>query len=86
MPLTLLPIAVLLGAFLGALVGVLLAARRQRPAEFTESSPDPIDEYTAAAIDQAAVNFATANGRPEAAPLIADKLRLLHTLGRRRER
>ena len=79
-------IVAMLGAFLGFLLGVLLAARHQRPTDRREQlQPEPIDEYTAAAIDQAAVKFAVANGRPNAAPLIANKLRLLHQLGRRRE-
>jgi hypothetical protein len=76
-------LALLAGAFGGASV-VWALLRRSTPAE-PPSSEQP-DEWVSAEIDQAAVAWATAHGRPEAAPLMADKLRLLHRLGLRRER
>jgi hypothetical protein len=77
--------AAVLGAFIGALLGAVITGRRL-PDAVHQVQDEPIDEYTAAAIDQAAVNYAATHGRPEVAPLLADKLHLLHKLARRRGR
>jgi hypothetical protein len=71
-------------AVVGALAG-LLAARRflSRQPERGATAWEP-DEFTSAAIDEAAVKFATAQGRPELAGLVSRKLHLLHWLGTQR--
>lgn len=74
-------------ALLAGIIGGGMAAwallRRRASAE--PPLPEQPDEWVSAEIDQAAAAWATAHGRPEAAPLMADKLRLLHRLGLRRE-
>lgn len=50
------------------------------------ASVEPLDPWVAAELDQAAAQWATEQGRPEAAGLLADKLRLLHRLGASRRR
>lgn len=45
---------------------------------------EPADPFVSAEIDQAAARWATDQGRPEAAGIMADKLHLLYALGRRR--
>jgi hypothetical protein len=57
--------------------------RRVRPAAFDR---EPIDPDVDRRINQAASRWATAHGRPAAAPLVAGKLRLAYVLHRRRER
>lgn len=84
--LALLVLAALLGGFVGAVLGAVVAGRRASDRIPLSEIVEPMDEYTAAAIDQAAVNYATAQGRPEVAPLLANKLHLLHDLARRRGR
>lgn len=71
-------------AVVGALAG-LLAARRflSRQLEWGTTAPEP-DQFTSAAIDEAAVRYATAQGRPELAGLVSRKLHLLHRLGTER--
>jgi hypothetical protein len=71
-------------AVIGALAG-LLAARRflSRQLERGAAMPEP-DQYTSAALDAMAVEYATAQGRPELADLVSRKLHLLHRLGMRR--
>lgn len=75
-----------LGSLVGAVTG-LLAARwflfHHRPAD-TVAPAEPADPFVAAEIDQAAAKWATDEGRPEAAGLMADKLHLLYALTRRR--
>jgi hypothetical protein len=68
-------------AVVGALAG-LLAARRflSRQLERGATAPEP-DQFTSAALDEAAVRYATAQGRPELADLVSRKLHLLHRLG-----
>jgi hypothetical protein len=77
---------VTLSALVGAIIG-LLAARwflfHRRPADPLASVETP-DPFIAAEIDQAAAKWATDEGRPEAAGVVADKLHLLYALGRRR--
>jgi hypothetical protein len=71
------------GAAAGAIMTGLLLWHfcHHEPVEpFTE----PIDPWVEAEIDQAAAAWATEHGRPEAAGLLADKLRLLHRLGSER--
>lgn len=71
----------LLGVAGGCTAAVLLLRRSRSSA----SKPEPVDEWTAAAIDQAAVRWVRANNLPdEAAGPVADKLRLLHQLGAKR--
>ena len=72
-------------AVVGALAG-LLAARRFLSHQLKRSEtviPEP-DQFTSAALDEAAVRYATARGRPETAGVISAKLHLLHRLGMRR--
>jgi hypothetical protein len=47
---------------------------------------EPTDPYVAAALDAAAIRYAREHGRPELAPIILDKLLMLHRIGTRRER
>jgi hypothetical protein len=78
---------VVAGAVGGAVVAGLLLWWQQHHSESAEtSSVDPIDPWVEAEIDQAAATWATAHGQPEAAPFVADKLRLLHRLGSERRR
>jgi hypothetical protein len=79
-------IAAFLGVFIGGLAGGLLIARYRRRTDRNRSAGlEPPDEWTAAAIDRAAADWATANGRgSEAAGVMADKLNLLHHLGQQR--
>lgn len=71
-------------AVVGALAG-LLAARQflSRQLKHGATAPGP-DQFTSAAIDEAAVRYATAQGRPEIADLVSRKLHLLHRLGTQR--
>ena len=74
---------ILAGALAGGLAGGLLLwwHHRHQPSVSPSSPAEFIDPWVAAQIDQAAATWATQHGRPEAAPLMADKLRLLHRLG-----
>jgi len=77
------------GALLGGIAG-WLAARWYLLQQQPEEAPLPvsfIDPQVDAEIDQAAAQWAAANDRPEAAAgLVAEKLRLAHTLHRRSRR
>lgn len=65
-----------LGGLAGAAVGQLLMRQTRKPVA-TSTAPAPIDPETSAAIDQAAAEWAAAQGRPVAAgELLAEKLRL----------
>lgn len=77
-------IPVIAGTLAGAAAGGLLAwyLLRRRTVQ-AESSPTT-DPWVAAEIDRAAATWASEQGRPEAAPLLADKLHLLHKLSTRR--
>jgi hypothetical protein len=71
-------------AVVGALAGLLAARRflsRQLKRGVTAPEPDP---FVSAEIDQAAVRYATGQGRPELAGLVSRKLHLLHRLGTQR--
>lgn len=73
--------ALVVGVAIGAAVVAWLLRRGAKP----HADPAPLDEWTAAAIDQAAVQWVRANHLPdEAAGPVADKLRLLHELGSER--
>jgi hypothetical protein len=75
-------LCLLLGLAAGAVIALLLLRHGD-----DEVAPEPelLDEWTAAAIDQAAVGWVKANNLPdEAAGLVAAKLRLLHKLGSER--
>jgi hypothetical protein len=78
-------LAALVGALLGTVAGALLVRQLLQPEQVT-APPEPPDEFTAAEIDRAAAAWAHANGRPEAAGLMADKLHLLWRFGQRRQR
>lgn len=72
----------LLGLVVGLVVARLLL---RRCGKAVAPAPEPLDEWTAAAIDQAAVQWVNVNNLPdEAAGPVADKLRLLHKLGSER--
>jgi len=70
------------GALAGGIAARWLLARQAGHQQQPESLPP--DPQLASHIDQAATAWAQANGRPEASGLMADKLHLLHRLGRRR--
>lgn len=74
-------ILTLVVAFLGGLAGAALGQLIRHPTHKTvavhPAAPPPIDPETSAAIDQAATEWAAAQGRPVAAgELLAEKLRL----------
>lgn len=72
----------LLGAFVvWRLLGQKKHRRHRRPSVRRSSSYEPGDY-----IDQAAERWARDQGRPEAAPLVARKLRLLQSIANRRSR
>lgn len=78
---------IIAGALAGALIALLVLwqyLRHQQPAQLPAG--EPVDPWVEAEIDRAAVEWATTQGRPEAAGLMADKLRLLHQLGTERRR
>jgi hypothetical protein len=69
----------------GAVSGLLVVHWYLRQLGSDGAAPvEPCDPFVAAEIDQAAATWASAQGRPEAAGIMADKLHLLHDLGRRR--
>lgn len=69
----------LLGAVVGSVTGYLVASRYLGPP--TEQLSQPLAPDVEAAIEQAATRWADVRGRPWAAPLIANKLRLVYRLG-----
>jgi hypothetical protein len=76
----------LLAALTGAVVGLLAAywfLTHHVPAD-AASPAEPADPFVSAEIDQAAAKWATTEGRPEAAGIMADKLHMLYDLARRR--
>jgi hypothetical protein len=81
-------IALVVGTLGGALAGAVAgwwAARRQQPQPTTlnDLGLDPdLDQQIA----EAARQWARRQGQPAAAPLVADKLRLIHAIGQRRHR
>jgi hypothetical protein len=79
LPVLVLVVAALAGGLSGLLAVKWLLSRCER-----QEQAAPTDPFVAAQIDQAAVNWATAQGKPEAAGLMADKLRLLHQVSQRR--
>ncbi len=65
----------------GALAGLLTARRfLSRQLKHGAAAPEP-DQFTSAALDEAAVRYATTQGRPELADIVSRKLHLLHRLG-----
>jgi len=70
------------GAVVGGLLAVWLLRRWRQPKQPLPDAPDP---WVSAEIDRAAAAWATEQGRPEAAGLMADKLHLLHRLGLHRQ-
>jgi hypothetical protein len=77
----------LAGALAGAVTaGLLLWRHRRHEPPGAMPTGEPVDPWVEAEIDRAAVAWATDHGRPEAAGLMADKLRLLHHLGAGRGR
>lgn len=80
-------IPVLVGAVVGTFftgLTLFLYYRRHRLSE--PPATEPADPWVEAEIDRAAVEWAMEHGRPEAANLIANKLRLLHRIGSERGR
>jgi hypothetical protein len=83
----LIALALFCGTFIGTLAGglagwwLLVRAGSARPFDRVVGDAD-LDGR----IRRAAADWAAAHGRPEAAPLIADKLRLAHSLSQRRAR
>jgi hypothetical protein len=73
--------ALVVGATFGGLAVWWQLRRQQQDALPSAPTADP---WTAAAIDQAATDWAMQRGMPEAAPLLAGKLHLLHRLGAER--
>jgi hypothetical protein len=76
-----------LGPLIGAASGLLAVRWFLSRHGLGESviATEPPDPFVSAEIDQAAARWAQANGRPEAAGVVADKLHLLYALGRRRQ-
>jgi hypothetical protein len=73
-------------ALVGAITGLLAAGWclfHHRQADSARST-EPADPFISAEIDRAAAQWATDQGRPEAASVMADKLHLLYALNRRR--
>lgn len=75
-----------LAPLVGAVTGLVAArwfllSRLSNQATGQSESADP---FVSAEIDRAAAEWASAQGRPEAAGVVADKLHLLYALGRRR--
>jgi hypothetical protein len=68
------------GAIAGALAARRVSTHRPQP----QHDATAIDPFTAAELDRAAADWATAQRKPEAAGVVADKLHLLHHLGMRR--
>jgi hypothetical protein len=76
-------VAVLGGAGAGAVAGWWTARRQSGSAAFDDLGFDPdLDEK----ITQAARQWAVRQGEPDAAPFVANKLRLVHVLKRGRSR
>lgn len=81
--------ALLVGTFSGTLAGGALALwllRHGRADAVPAADALPVDPDTDEQIKRAASRWAEAHGRPDAAHLIADKLRLVYNLNRRRQR
>jgi hypothetical protein len=78
-----LAVGVLGGALAGAVAGWLTG--RRSSAQSVVSS-DVLGPDLDAQITEAARQWATRQGQPAAAPLVADKLRLIHALSLRRRR
>jgi hypothetical protein len=74
-------LAPLIGGVTGLVAARWFLLSHVQSAVDQEESPDP---FVSAEIDQAAAEWASAQGRPEAAGVMADKLHLLYALGRRR--
>lgn len=83
------PIEILSAATLaGGISGIgtsLLINHRRLPATFDDDYPEDLDDDLEEEIRQAATTYATRSGRPEAADLIADKLRLGGQIQQRRQ-
>lgn len=81
-------VLVLVAAITGALTGGLTAwkfARRESAAELVATEPQS-DPFIDAEIDQAAVQWAEANDQPpQAAALLARRLKILHAISTRKE-
>lgn len=75
-------VGIMTGTLTGILLGLLLLERRNGASRRHE--PLPIDRDMDMRIRDAAAGWATAHGRPQAAGLVAKKLRMMHTMGRRR--
>lgn len=80
---TLLFLAALLGGLVGGLLGALLTRHGAEDDRRDYLLAPVIDPLTSEQIDNAAEMWAEANDRPEAAGLVAEKLRLAYTLRRR---
>ena len=75
-------VEIVTGTLTGVLVGMLLLRGGDGPGR--EHYAGPIDRDVDMRIRDAAAGWASAHGRPEGAGLVAEKLRMLHVLGRRR--
>jgi hypothetical protein len=77
--------AIAVGIATGTLTGSLLALALLRKGSRTSRPHEgPIDQITDRRIRDASTGWAAAQGRPDAAGLVAKKLRMLHITGRRR--
>jgi hypothetical protein len=81
-------LALVVGTFSGTLAGGLVSwwllggvLAQATPSDYLSADSD-MDEK----IDRAALRWAEAHHRPEVAPLVADKLRLVYTLNQREKR
>jgi hypothetical protein len=81
-------IAVIVGTLGGTLAGAVAgwwAAHRQQP-QPTPLNNLGLDPALDQQITEAARQWAVRQGQPAAAPLVADKLRLIHAMSQRRRR
>lgn len=72
---------IIAGAAAGAVTAAAMLWRCSRHKSQPPNQTPPVDPWVEAEIDRAAATWATDQGRPEAAGLMADKLKLLHQLG-----
>lgn len=78
-------VALMAGTLSGCLAGGLIASRTVRRLSCSLSVDHLAEDHGLDdAIHHAASQWAMANGRPEAAGLVADKLRLVYRLNQRR--
>lgn len=79
-------IAIGSSAAAGGLAGALVSRRLQQSSDDCVMHPEPLDPVIAERIDAFSRSWADGSGRPDAATIVANKLRLLAQLRARRVR